>query len=447
MIIAELTPEWRRLELLCSICQDARRDKEPSDETLEQLRLLQDDVVALRASQVWEQATGSQLTILETDILAATVAMEVSPNVSYAYQTLGPDASAPGLSIPVLQSVLSLGPEDLAEFNSAISLDGRLRREKLLTVDASGAVPKLLPGQRARSAVFGTQRLLAPPGTSRVDSQADWSDLVLPAYCLRSLREFLSYLTHGDVVTGDWAGKRRGGPVALFSGPSGTGKTLAASVIANAVGWPLYRVDLGALVSKYIGETEKNLNALFDAADGAHMVLLFDEADTLFGKRGDVKDARDRYANMEVSHLLSRIENQNGPCILTTNLRSHLDVAFLRRFQVVAQFAMPDAAARSRLWPLHIPGQAPLADDVDIAMLAAHATLSGAGIENAALHAAHLAAASGQPVSMRHLATGVLREQTKDGSQVTLSDLGPLAAFLREEHDDQHRQAGSAVAA
>ena len=151
-------------------------------------------------------------------------------------------------------------------------------------------------------------------------------------------------------MVGLWHGQSVGGPVALFTGPSGTGKTFAAAVLAGALGWPLYRVDLGRLVSKYVGETEENLNRLFDAAHGQPMVLQFDEADALFAKRGEVKEARDRYANMEVSHLLTRIEAHDGPCILTTNLRKQLDSAFTRRFQLVVEFPRLDAAARSELW-------------------------------------------------------------------------------------------------
>jgi SpoVK/Ycf46/Vps4 family AAA+-type ATPase len=218
--------------------------------------------------------------------------------------------------------------------------------------------------------------------------------------------------------------------VSLFCGPSGTGKTFAAAVIAAELGWPLYRVDLGRLVSKYIGETEQNLNRLFDAAHGRPMVLQFDEADALFGKRGEVREARDRYANLEVSHLLARIETHQGPCVLTSNLRRNLDPAFARRFQVVVDFPRPDAEARSLLWDRSLPPLAPRNEDLDLSFLGSAVNLTGGGIRNAALLAAFLAAESGHPIGLGEVALAVWRELGKDGRDLTISDLGPLAAHL-----------------
>lgn len=301
-------------------------------------------------------------------------------------------------------------------------------------------------GRNLRQALFGETDPLAPPGTVRVRRKAGWDELIVPDPCRRGLREFCAFVHHRRTVERDWGGRRRGGPVALFSGPSGTGKTLAAIVLACELGFPLYRIDLGQLVSKYIGETEKNLNALFDAVDGSDTILLFDESDALFGRRGEVKDARDRYANMEVSHLLARIENQHCPCILTTNLRSSIDAAFLRRFQIVVDFPLPEAADRERMWRCHIPARAPFAPDVDLALLARHARLSGASIENAALHAAHMAAQAGSAISMGLLVHGVWRELAKDGARHTLSDIGPLAAHLTGVTNADDRPGAAALA-
>jgi SpoVK/Ycf46/Vps4 family AAA+-type ATPase len=247
------------------------------------------------------------------------------------------------------------------------------------------------------------------------------------------LREFLLWITHKAPVVGEWGGGACGGPVGLFAGPSGTGKTFAAAVLAAELGWPLYRVDLGRFVSKYIGETEKNLNRLFDAAHGQPMILQFDEADSLFSKRGEVREARDRYANMEVSHLLARIESHQGPVILTTNLRKHLDPAFARRFQVVVDFPRPDAEARTRLWQRLLPPRAPREPGVDPAFLGAAVNLTGGSIRNAALHAAYLAAGAGKPLSLGHVALAVWRELGKDGRELSPTDLGPLAPFLPKE--------------
>jgi SpoVK/Ycf46/Vps4 family AAA+-type ATPase len=201
------------------------------------------------------------------------------------------------------------------------------------------------------------------------------------------------------------------------------------------------------LVSKYIGATEKNLNALFDSVENSRSILLFDESESLFGRRGEVKEARDRYANMEVSHLLTRIETQTCPCILTTNLRSAVDAAFLRRFQVIVDFPLPDERERLTLWQQHIPPRAPLAGDVDFISLARHARLTGAGIENAALFAAHMAASAGTAIGMRDLVRAVWRELGKAGVRHVPSDLGPLLQFLTEEENDLYRQTVAQAAA
>jgi SpoVK/Ycf46/Vps4 family AAA+-type ATPase len=266
-----------------------------------------------------------------------------------------------------------------------------------------------------------------------VNHKATWNDLILPTRCITMLREFLNWVKHRETVINQWGGIDVGGPIALFTGPSGTGKTWAACVLANVLGWPLYRVDLGKLISKYIGETEENLNRLFDAAHGQPMVLQFDEADSVFGKRGEIKEARDRYANMEVSHLLARVESHQGPCILTTNLRDNLDPAFVRRFQVVVEFNRPDESARTELWRLLLPRRAPGRDTLDLSMLGRAVNLTGGEIRNAALHAAHVAAAANSAITHNHIALAVWRELAKDGRELSIRDLGALAPYLNVE--------------
>jgi SpoVK/Ycf46/Vps4 family AAA+-type ATPase len=194
------------------------------------------------------------------------------------------------------------------------------------------------------------------------------------------------------------------------------------------------------MVSKYIGETEKNLNSLFEAAHDRDLLLLFDEADSLFGKRGEVKEARDRYANLEVSHLLARIEQHRGPCILTTNMRSHLDQAFTRRFHVVVDFPRPDVEARIELWKRMLPSQAPKKPDVDPGFLGKAVNLTGGGICNAALHSAYLAAGANKPISLADIATAVWRELAKEDRELSRSDLGLLADSLPEGvlHDESN---------
>ncbi|MES1241430.1 MAG: ATP-binding protein, partial [Acidobacteriota bacterium] len=317
---------------------------------------------------------------------------------------------------------------------AALSPEAPLRRSNLVRMDGEDPYQPIRPGPGVAARALGRfEAEEVPPGATRVRMQPRWSDLVLPAGCVNMLRELLLWVRHRDTVVEEWGGGDCGGPLALFSGPSGTGKTFAAAVIAAELGWPLYRVDLGRMVSKYIGETEKNLNRLFDTAHGRPMVLQFDEADSLFGKRGEVKEARDRYANLEVSHLLARIETHQGPCVLTTNLRKNLDPAFIRRFQVVIDFPRPDAASRRQLWSRLLPPRAPRRPEVDPDFLGNAVNLTGGGIRNAALLAAYLAAGSGTPISLPHVALAVWRELGKDGRELTRADLGPLSEHLPED--------------
>jgi SpoVK/Ycf46/Vps4 family AAA+-type ATPase len=228
---------------------------------------------------------------------------------------------------------------------------------------------------------------------------------VLPDGHLGLLREIVRHVRHRTQVYERWGfGERtaRGlGVTALFAGESGTGKTLAAEVLAAELGLDLYRIDLAATVSKYIGETEKNLSRLFDAAEASGAVLLFDEADALFGKRGEVKDGHDRYANLEVAYLLQRMESYRGLAILTTNLRSNVDRAFLRRLRFVVQFPFPDAEQRAEIWRRTIPADAPL-DGVEPEQVA-RLNVSGGSIRSIALSAAFAAAEDGTPITRAHV--------------------------------------------
>lgn len=245
-----------------------------------------------------------------------------------------------------------------------------------------------------------------------------WEDLVLAEEELSQLRSIVARLRHRALVLETWGFGERIAPAAglkiLFAGESGTGKTMACQVIANELGLDLYRVDLSRTVSKFIGDTEKNLAKLFDAAEDAGAVIFFDEADALFGRRSKVSDAHDRYANLEVAYLLQRIEEFVGAVVLATNLRHNLDQAFLRRLDFVVDFPLPDRAQRRQLWERHIPAGAPLARDVDLDALAHH-NLPGGSIRNCVLHAAFAAADDGHPISAVHLEAAVRLEQRKLG--------------------------------
>lgn len=260
----------------------------------------------------------------------------------------------------------------------------------------------------------------------RIRAQAGWADLVLPAAQLQTLHDVLRQVRQRAKVYEQWgfaAKSSRGlGISALFAGASGTGKTLAAEVLANELRLDLYRIDLSQVVSKYIGETEKNLRRVFDAAEDGGAVLLFDEADALFGKRSEVKDSHDRYANIEVSYLLQRMEAYRGLAILTTNLKDALDTAFLRRIRFIITFPFPDAAQRAEIWRRIFPAATPL-DGVDVTRLA-RLNVAGGNIRNIALNAAFLAADAGEPVRMAHLQRAAQIEYAKLERPLTASEVG-----------------------
>jgi hypothetical protein len=262
-----------------------------------------------------------------------------------------------------------------------------------------------------RAAVRGGLDALA----QRIDSRVAFDDLVAPPIVIAQLRAIADELQHRPRVHGDWgfaAHNGRGlGTAALFAGESGTGKTYAAEAIASAAALDLYRVDLASVVSKYIGETEKNLSRLFEAAETSGAILLFDEADALFGKRSEVRDSHDRFANIEIAHLLQRIETYRGLVILTTNMKSALDRAFLRRIRHVVQFPYPDAVAREKLWRMQFPADAPLGE-VDFAGLA-RLQLTGGNIRAIALNAAFLAAAGGGRIEQGAINAAVRAEFSK----------------------------------
>lgn len=260
----------------------------------------------------------------------------------------------------------------------------------------------------------------------RVVSAFGWSDLVLPEDTLAQLHEICDRAAYRWQVFEQWGfGAKLSlgtGANALFAGPSGTGKTMAAGVLAGALGLDLYKIDLSGVVSKYIGETEKNLDTIFRAAAGANAVLFFDEADALFGKRSEVRDSHDRYANIEISYLLQKMEEYEGIAILATNLRQNLDEAFIRRLAFTVHFPFPDEPSRLRIWQGLWPAALPLAADVDLAFLAGQYPLSGGNIKNIALAAAFQAAADGRPVSMAHLLQAVRREYQKLGKPLRDDD-------------------------
>jgi AAA+ superfamily predicted ATPase len=322
-----------------------------------------------------------------------------------------------------------LGASDLDELASRYRLvdDDAIQA---VAADASGRALLRGADQVALTDFRQAARAIATPPleglAKHVEPRYGWSDIVLPGDGLVQLREVCSRLRHQGTVLERWGyGRkhaRRSGITSLFAGQPGTGKTMAAEIVAGEMGLDLYRIDLSAVVSKYIGETEKNLEKIFRAADQGEAVLLFDEADAIFGKRSEVRDARDRYANVEVAYLLQRLEAYEGLAVLTTNLRGNIDEAFIRRLDCVMEFPLPEEPERLKIWRLALPREAPLDETVDLPFLARKFKLSGGHIRNIALTAGFLAAEDATAIGMRHLVRATRREYQKLGKLVAEAD-------------------------
>jgi winged helix domain-containing protein/ATPase family protein associated with various cellular activities (AAA) len=329
------------------------------------------------------------------------LASDVDPGVVTAHFVLGPD----GIDRAARAAMRQAGADG-----------GFVRAEHLCA------------GARTQNAA-GLQRL-----ARRVEPAVGWDDLVLPPAVLAQLHELAARARHRDLVLGDWrmrpGGGRGRGVTALFGGESGTGKTMSAEVVAAELGLDLYTVDLATVVDKYVGETEKNLDRIFTEAAGVNGVLLFDEADALFGRRSEVRDAHDRYANLESAYLLQRMEAFDGLAVLSTNLRANLDEAFTRRLDLVVDFPLPDQPARRALWDRCLGTALTRSSDVDLDYLAVSFELAGGHIRSAAITAAYLAADAGAPVCMADLIGAVAREYRKLGRLCLEREFGPYLELV-----------------
>jgi hypothetical protein len=337
-------------------------------------------------------------------------------------QGLGPDGATPGSGgSPVeVPAHLHLGPDQIHRAVTAARLAAGYAGAPVSAAD-------LQAGARSQNAA-GLERL-----THRVEPGVGWSDLVLPDVVTVQLRELAGRARHRDQVLGTWGmrpgGGRGRGVTALFAGDSGTGKTMSAEVIAAELGLDLYRVDLASVVDKYVGETEKNLERIFAEAAGVNAVLLFDEADAVFGKRSEVRDAHDRYANVESAFLLQRMESFDGLAVLSTNLRANIDEAFTRRLDAIIDFPSPDSELRLALWRRCLAPPLPVADEVDLAFCARAFELTGGNIRSVAVTAAYLAAAAGKPVTMGQLIAAIRQEYRKLGRLVLAQEFGSYLAL------------------
>jgi len=328
---------------------------------------------------------------------------------------------------------------DVAGLAGTFRLSGGQIRDAVATARSLArrrdlAAPRLGQADLAAGCRLQSNRKLAELAQQIAPHYA-WDDIVLPDDRLRQLREVHDQIRYRDLVYDRWGFDRKlamgKGLDVLFTGPPGTGKTMAADVLASALGLDLYKIDLSTVVSKYIGETEKNLARIFAEARTSNAILFFDEADALFGKRTQVSDAHDRYANIEVSYLLQRIEEHQGVVILASNLRGNIDEAFVRRLHAVVEFPLPDVADRRRIWERIWPDATPRAADLDLDFLASQVQVAGGSIRNIALAGAFLAAADGGVVTMTHLLRATQREYQKIGKVLSGTD---AAAWSQARH-------------
>ena len=321
---------------------------------------------------------------------------------------LGTGADGPGFDLAATVAPYRLGG-DRIERAARAAVD-------LATFDGTPVTAAHLRLAARQQSASGLER-----HARRIRPDVGWVDLVLPDRPLAQLHELALRARHRDRVLGDWrlsAGGGRGhGVLGLFAGESGTGKTLSAEVVAAELGLDLYVVQLSSIVDKYVGETEKNLERIFTEADRTDAVLLFDEADAVFGKRSEVKDSHDKHANMESAYLLQRLESFDGIALLTTNLRANIDEAFTRRLDLVVDFPFPDAEQRRALWR-HSLAHVPCAEDIEPAAAARDFELAGGSIRSAVVTAAYAAAGRGGPVTTDDLLEGARREYRKAGRLV-----------------------------
>ena len=334
----------------------------------------------------------------------------------------------PDADLSVIASRFRLGGEEIAGAARTARASARMR--------ATDGGDGRLTGGDLFAAARGRSGSELDGLARKVESVFGWDDIVLPDDSRAQLEELCSRVAHRDRVIDAWGFRRTLGAglgiSALFAGASGTGKTMAAGVLANALELDLWAIDLAKIVSKYIGETSKNLDRMFRAAEDSNAILFFDEADALFGKRSEVRDSHDRYANVEIAYLLQKMEAYDGVAILATNLRQNLDEAFARRLGFTVHFPFPDADARLAIWRRAWPPEVVLADDVDLDDLAQRFRLSGGNIRNAVLAAAFLAANDNADIRRQHLLLAIRREYQKLGRGLSEADLTGVEPELEE---------------
>jgi AAA+ superfamily predicted ATPase len=379
---------------------------------------------------IFASSTASRLSEVLGDVLSIPLAWPELNAVERAAAWRAALAGPPGT--PIFKPPAAL----LAALSDRFALGA----DQILRASAGALQAASLEGASSPTSahVFAAARTVSTDGaggtTRTVTSQFTWDDLVLPGDVKTRLADIVHAIEQRSRVLDDWGfgarvGSSRGVRV-MFAGPSGTGKTMAAAIVARTLQLDLHRIELGTVVSKYLGDTEKNFDRAFAAARRANAVLFIDEADAVLGKRSQVKDAHDRYANVEIAYLLQKMEDHDGIVITATNLAQNIDDAFSRRMHFVIEFPMPDAVSRERLWRGLMPGGAPLDADVDFTFLARQFEMAGGDIRNIVLDAAYGAAQGDTPITMGHLLRAIARQYAKRGRVPTPADFREHSALL-----------------
>lgn len=438
--IDRLGPEWERVFLLLQVAVSHRKDKPVSAETMNALASSSANVETLRKTGVWEpveKLTGFRVARepLIFDFIALAILPTVRPSSVFGLTNLQhPVSSDPAPTAAAIYDILALDGRDDADFADALAGIDELALRGIIRCDGSGALRSFHPGALLTKLLYGTdQPVSTPSGVVRMPAGKALETVILPRRNRSRLLEVLDIARFKDHARKN--GEHLGGPVVLLAGGPGTGKSYAAGALAHDLGCPLYRVDFGMVMSKWVGETERNLNRIFDSLSGLGAALLIDEADALLGKRVLVKEGRDQYANATVGHLLARFERHDGIVFLTTNLMENIDDAYFRRFDFVIGFPRPSESARRKIWNNHLPAQCTDGERFTLIQMAGSVALTGGEIANAAAMARAFAHAENAFVTPGHLAHAVWREITKTPRTVARRDLAALAGFLKSEEE------------
>ncbi len=435
-VLRRLEPELGRIGILVAIAAGHREGKQATGAQKRDLVAAHKTVGKARTDGLWQALTLDEVPddALAFDVLAATLFPMLWPSKAFQIQGLQPGITDYGVSQAVLHEILMLSPGEEGTVHRHLSPTSPLIHGQWVEIEGNGPTRLLRPGPRLIRKVLGEEGFGAlPAGISLVDNgETALPDMILQPRTAAELDEVVA-LAKLSLKVQEANGKAaRGGPAVLLTGPPGTGKSLAARHLSRRIGRPLFQLNLGVVVSKWLGQTERNLTRVFEQMAGTQGCILIDECDALLGRRVSIKEGRDHYVNLTVSHLLMLLERHHGPVWLTSNLRANLDDAYIRRFGAVVDFRRPDAKLRQRAWLAELPEGLAKAQREELAALAAGVDLSVAEIANASHFATALAEADGRTVGPGDLARAVQCERTKSTTTFSPSHLGRLEPFLDE---------------